>query len=163
MGAMEFELGECCIAALDIIVITRQRLAENDFQHRLHAGHVTEPKHPIPPNDSCSSGTITVICRIHKYAVNKESAMPAVARFDLTMNVEEKDVVSRAAALMGTTMAAFVRTAAKEKARELLDRESRITMTDQDFQAFTTALDEAFAPNAALQNAMTMARGIKRA
>lgn len=89
--------------------------------------------------------------------------MPAVARFDLTMNVEEKDVVSRAAALMGTTMAAFVRTAAKEKARELLDRESRITMTDQDFQAFTTALDEAFTPNAALQNAMTMARGIKRA
>ena len=46
--------------------------------------------------------------------------MSAVARFDLKMNVEEKDVVSRAAALVGTTMAAFVRAAAKEKARELL-------------------------------------------
>jgi uncharacterized protein (DUF1778 family) len=89
--------------------------------------------------------------------------MPAVARFDLTMDVEEKDAVARAAALMGTTMAAFVRTAAREKAREVLDRESRITMTAQDFNAFTTALNEAFTPNAALQNAMSIARGIKRA
>jgi len=89
--------------------------------------------------------------------------MSAVARFDLIMDVEEKDVVSRAAALVGTTMAAFVRTAAKEKARELLDRESRITMSAQDFQAFTTALDEAFTPNAALQNAMSVARKVRRA
>jgi uncharacterized protein (DUF1778 family) len=79
------------------------------------------------------------------------------------MDVEGKDAVSRAAALMGTTMAAFVRTAAREKAREVLDRESRITMTAQDFNAFTTALNETFTPNAALQNAMSIARGIKRA
>ena len=51
--------------------------------------------------------------------------MPAVARFDLKMDVKEKDIVARVAALVGTTMAAFVRSAAKEKARELLDRESR--------------------------------------
>lgn len=89
--------------------------------------------------------------------------MPVAARFELKMDAEEKDVVSRAAALMGTTMAAFVRTAAKEKARELLDRESRITMTARDFQAFTAALDEAFMPNAALQNAMSTARKVKRA
>lgn len=89
--------------------------------------------------------------------------MPVAARFDLKMDAEEKDVVSRAAALMGTTMAAFVRTAAKEKARELLDRESRVTMTARDFQAFTAALDEAFMPNAALQNAMSAARRVKRA
>ena len=88
--------------------------------------------------------------------------MGAVARFDLKMDADEKEVVSRAAALMGTTMAAFVRTAAKEKARELLDRESRITMTAQDFQAFTQALNGAFLPNAALQNAMNAARQVKR-
>lgn len=88
--------------------------------------------------------------------------MPAIARFDLKMDEEEKDVVSRAAALMGVTMAAFVRTAAKEKARELLDRESRVTMTVQDFQAFTMALNGAFTPNAALQKAMNAAREIKR-
>ena len=89
--------------------------------------------------------------------------MSAVARFDLKMDAEEKEVVSRAAALVGTTMAAFVRTAAKEKARALLDRESRITMSDRDFQAFTMALDGAFTPNAALQNAIDLARKVRRA
>jgi uncharacterized protein (DUF1778 family) len=89
--------------------------------------------------------------------------MSAVARFDLKMDVEEKDVVSRAAALAGTTMAAFVRTAAKEKARELLDRESRITMSALDFQAFTMALNGTFTPNVALQNALSVARKVKRA
>jgi uncharacterized protein (DUF1778 family) len=89
--------------------------------------------------------------------------MSTITRFDLKMDIEEKNVVSRAAALVGTTMAAFVRTAAKEKARELLDRESRITMSAQDFQAFTLALNGAFAPNAALQNAMSVAREVRRA
>ena len=89
--------------------------------------------------------------------------MSAVARFDLKMDVEEKDVVSRAAALVGTTMSAFVRTAAKEKARELLDRESRITMSTHDFQAFTMALNGTFTPNVALQNALAVARKVKRA
>ena len=39
--------------------------------------------------------------------------MSTAARFDLKMDADEKDVVSRAAALVGTTMAAFVRAAAK--------------------------------------------------
>lgn len=86
-----------------------------------------------------------------------------IARFDLKMDVEEKDIISRAASLVGTTMAAFVRTAAKEKARELLDRESRITMSAQDFQAFHAALNGAFQPNATLQNAMNLAGDIRRA
>ena len=89
--------------------------------------------------------------------------MSAVARFDLKMDAEEKELVSRAAALMGTTMAAFVRTAVKEKAHELLDRESRVTMTAQDFHALTAALNGTFTPNEALQNAMNAARGVKRA
>ncbi|MEY4593335.1 MAG: hypothetical protein RIR18_2230 [Pseudomonadota bacterium] len=89
--------------------------------------------------------------------------MAAVARFDLKMDLEDKDVVSRAAALVGTTMAAFVRSAAKEKAREILDNESRITMSAEDFKSFTAALNGAFTPNDALQNAMCLAREIKRA
>ena len=51
--------------------------------------------------------------------------MTAVARFDLKMDADEKDIVSRAEALMGTTMAGFVRAAAKKKAHALLDREVR--------------------------------------
>lgn len=89
--------------------------------------------------------------------------MSAVARFDLKMDVEEKDIVSRAAALVGTTMAAFVRSAAKEKAREVLDQESRITMSAQDFQEFTMALNGEFTPNVALQNALSVAKKVRRA
>ena len=88
--------------------------------------------------------------------------MVAVARFDLKMDAEEKDVVSRAAALVGTTMAAFVRMAAKEKARELLDRESILTMSVQDFQELTMALNGTFKPNVALQKALNVAQDVRR-
>lgn len=84
--------------------------------------------------------------------------MTAAARFDLKMDAEEKDVIAKAAALMGTTMAGFVRAAAKEKAQDLLERESRITLSQKDFAAFALALDEAFAPNEALRKAVAQAR-----
>jgi uncharacterized protein (DUF1778 family) len=89
--------------------------------------------------------------------------MRATARLDLKIEAEEKEVISRAATLMGTTMAAFVRVAAKEKARDLLERESRVTMTERDFQTFTSALQRAFRPNPALKRAMSVARKVKRA
>jgi len=84
--------------------------------------------------------------------------MPAAARFDLKMDEDEKAIVAKAAALMGTTMAGFVRAAAKEKAQVLLERESRLTLSERDFAAFTRALDLAFAPNPALKGALTQAR-----
>ena len=87
--------------------------------------------------------------------------MAAAARFELKMDATEKDVVSRAAALMGTTMAGFVRAAAKEKAMEMLDRESRVTLSRRDFRALATALDSAFTPNAALKSAVASARKVK--
>lgn len=51
--------------------------------------------------------------------------MSVAARFDLKTDADEKAVVAKAAALMGTTMAGFVRAAAKEKAQSLIDREMR--------------------------------------
>lgn len=87
----------------------------------------------------------------------------SAARLDLKMNAAEKDVVSRAAALMGTTMSAFMRSAAKDKALELLERESRVTMSECDFKAFTKALNADFEPNAALQDALTSAAKVRRA
>ena len=88
--------------------------------------------------------------------------MNTLARFDLKIDAEEKDILARAAVLMGTTMAGFVRAAAKEKAKELLDRESRITFSERDFCAFANALEGAFKPNAALKHAVTAARKVKR-
>lgn len=90
--------------------------------------------------------------------------MATRARFDLTMDAAEKDIVSRAAALMGATMAGFVRAAAKEKALALLDRESRVTLSKRDFAAFSKALDGAFAPNRALKGALADAKArVRRA
>lgn len=80
------------------------------------------------------------------------------------MDAAEKDVVSRAAALMGTTMAGFARAAAKEKALALLDREPRVTLSMRDFTAFARALDGAFAPNRVLKGALTEAKSkVRRA
>ncbi len=84
--------------------------------------------------------------------------MSTPARFDLKMDPDEKAIVAKAAALMGTTMAGFVRAAAKEKAQVLLEREARVTLSQRDFAAFTDALDSAFAPNRALKEALTRAR-----
>lgn len=84
--------------------------------------------------------------------------MSVAARFDLKMDSDEKAIVAKAAALMGTTMAGFVRAAAKEKAQVLLDRETRLTLSERDFAVFAQALDSAFAPNPALKAALTSAR-----
>jgi uncharacterized protein (DUF1778 family) len=88
--------------------------------------------------------------------------MTATTRFDLTMDATDKDVISRAAVLMGTTMAGFVRAAAKEKAHALLDRESRVTLSQRDFSALASAINGAFNPNAALQGALAASSQVKR-
>jgi len=89
--------------------------------------------------------------------------MTAAARFDLKLDAEDKDLLSRAASLMGTTMAGFVRSAAKEKAQTLLEQESRVTLTKGDFLAFNAAINSVFSPNQALQGALKAATKVKRA
>ena len=88
--------------------------------------------------------------------------MTASARFDLTMDAEDKDIVARAAALMGSTMAGLVRAVAKEKALTLLDRESRVRLSKRDFAAFSKALDGAFKPDRALKGALADAKATVR-
>ena len=84
--------------------------------------------------------------------------MSTTARFDLKMDPDEKIIVAKAAALMGTTMAGFVRAAAKEKAQVLLDRKTRLALSQRDFAAFMQALDAAFTPNPALKEALSQVR-----
>ena len=84
--------------------------------------------------------------------------MTTLARFDLKLDQEDKEIFAEAATLMGTTMAGFVRTAAKEKAREVLEQEARLTLTRRDFNAFNKVLNRAFAPNQPLQEALATAR-----
>lgn len=89
--------------------------------------------------------------------------MTAIARFDLKLDADDKDLLARAASLMGTTMAGFVRSAAKEKAQTVLDQETRIMLSRRDFVAFNAAINGAFSPNPALQGALKAASKVKRA
>ena len=50
--------------------------------------------------------------------------MASIARFDLKLDKDDKDLFAQAATLAGTSMAGFVRSAAKEKAQAIIDRES---------------------------------------
>lgn len=84
--------------------------------------------------------------------------MTAQARFDLKLDKNDKELFSEAASLMGTSMASFVRTAAKEKARSVIDRQTQITLSRRDFKAFSAALDQAFVPNEPLQEALDSVR-----
>lgn len=88
----------------------------------------------------------------------EDYVMVRPARFDLKLDKEDKELFSEAAALMGTSMAGFVRAAAKEKARSVIDQEARLTLSRRDFRAFNAALDQAFAPNRPLQEALETAR-----
>jgi uncharacterized protein (DUF1778 family) len=83
--------------------------------------------------------------------------MTARARFYLKMDAAEKDMVCRAAAVMGTTMTGFVRAAAMEKAMAVLERDSHVVLSKRDFTAFIKALDRAFTPNWALSGALAEA------
>lgn len=89
--------------------------------------------------------------------------MAKVTRFNLVLDVEEVDRLSRAASLTGTTLADFVRNAAKEKARILLEQESCVTFSERDFLAFNVAISGAFAPNPALQAALKSVGQVKPA
>ena len=89
--------------------------------------------------------------------------MTITARFDLKLDTEDKDLLSRAASLMGTTMAGFVRVAAKEKAQSLLEQESRVILSRRDFAEFQSAIAGAFTPNPAMQKAIKAAARVKRA
>jgi len=90
--------------------------------------------------------------------------MATSARFDLKLDKDDKELFSQAATLMGTSMAGFVRAAAKEKARAMIDQESRLTLSRRDFRAFSTALDQAFAPNKPMQEALdTAGKTVRRA
>ena len=84
--------------------------------------------------------------------------MTAPARFDLKLDKDDKELFSEAASLMGTSMTGFVRAAAKEKARSVIDQETRLTLTRRDFKVFSAALDQAFKPNKPLQEALESAR-----
>ncbi len=79
-------------------------------------------------------------------------------RVHLELDRDDEDLFAEAAALMGITMAGFVRIAAKEKARALIEQQRRINLSNRDFAAVTAAVERAFEPNEALRRAIQSAR-----
>ena len=84
--------------------------------------------------------------------------MATVAGFDLRLDENDKDLFAQAAPLAETSMAGFLRCAAKEEAQALIDREYRLTLSQREFGALIVALEEEFAPNKHLRGALDCAR-----
>ena len=86
--------------------------------------------------------------------------MSTTDRFEMVIPKADKDLLQNAATLLGTTMANFVRMAARDRAREVVEQESRVLMSARDFNRFATALSGPFQPNAALKKAMKRAEKV---
>jgi uncharacterized protein (DUF1778 family) len=82
------------------------------------------------------------------------SRPPESVRINLRASPEAKAMIERAAALMGTTVSAFMLQNAYEAAQRLVAEWEVITLSDQDRDAFLAALENPPEPNEALKNLM---------
>lgn len=76
-------------------------------------------------------------------------------RINIRTTPEAKAMIERAAALMGTTVSAFMIQNAYEAAQRLVADWETVTLSDRDRDAFLSALDHPPEPNEALRRLMT--------
>jgi uncharacterized protein (DUF1778 family) len=67
---------------------------------------------------------------------------------------EAKAMIERAAALMGTTVSSFMLQNAYEAARRIVSEDNTLFMTQRDFEAFTSSLENPPQPKPALRKLM---------
>jgi uncharacterized protein (DUF1778 family) len=72
-------------------------------------------------------------------------------RIDLRANREVKEVIQRAADLLGTTTSAFVINHAYEAAQRVIAERETLLLSDHDRDLFFSMLDNPPKPNAALK------------
>jgi len=77
------------------------------------------------------------------------------ARINIRTTLEAKAMIERAAALMGTTVSAFMIQNAYEAAQRLVADWETMTLSDRDRDAFLSALDHPPEPNEALRRLLT--------
>ncbi len=85
----------------------------------------------------------------------------ALDRVDIRLGSEDKGLLQLAASYEGMTMASFVRKAALDVARSVLERNERISFSREEAKRILAALDQPFEPNAALSKAMKAAEAIE--
>ena len=76
------------------------------------------------------------------------------ARINLRTSPEAKLMIERAAALMGTTVSAFMLQHAYEAARRVVSDNDTLLMSQQAFEAFVSACETPQEPNDALRELM---------
>jgi uncharacterized protein (DUF1778 family) len=82
----------------------------------------------------------------------------AAERMDLRIDPEKKDLLRRAAALVGGTMSDFVVRSSLESAEQVLKNHSSITLQNRSFDSFITACENSPEPNQALKAALAVTR-----
>lgn len=85
----------------------------------------------------------------------------ALDRVDIRLGSDDKGMLQLAASYEGMSMAAFIRKAALDVARSVLERNERITFSREEARRILAALDQPFEPNAALSKAMKAAEAIE--
>ena len=79
---------------------------------------------------------------------------PEGARINLRTSPEAKALIERAAALVGTTVSAFMLQHAYEAARQVVADNDTLIVSQQAFEAFVAACEQPSEPNEALRTLM---------
>ena len=79
---------------------------------------------------------------------------PEGARINLRTSPEAKALIERAAALLGTTVSAFMLQHAYEAARQVVADNDTLILSQQAFDAFVAACEHPSEPNDALRTLM---------
>ena len=76
------------------------------------------------------------------------------ARLDLRLSIEDKNRITRAAALRGMSLSVFVRHAVLREADTVLAADAAVVLSPEESRRFLDALDNPFQLNAKLKKAM---------
>jgi uncharacterized protein (DUF1778 family) len=82
-----------------------------------------------------------------------ESRSSRSARLEARITAEQKDILSRAAALLGRSLTDFVITSAYETAARTIREHETMVLSERDRKAFVSALLDPPAPGARLRKA----------
>jgi uncharacterized protein (DUF1778 family) len=86
--------------------------------------------------------------------MQRTAAPTESTRINLRTSPEAKALIERAAALMGTTVSAFMLQNAYEVARRIVADNDNLVLSQQAFNAFIAACEEPSEPNEALRALM---------
>lgn len=77
--------------------------------------------------------------------------MPATEVINIRLSAPQKGLITRAARLLGRSSSAFILENVLPAAQKCLMEQTRFTLTEEQWDAFTAALDAPPAPNQALE------------